>query len=171
MLTPVFVRQVPRTFTASEDGLCFIASARTAATLIGLPDYISGVCVQKFLAKYPEVVSVGVTWQLFTKMLQMCQSVAHKRKVMGMHFGGPHKKVNRIKEKLSGKIHLNLEPGVYLCGVSMAVAGHMFVLQVWEDGRIFLHDPNHSTPQPYEGADMSWVNRWSFVIRCWTFFP
>lgn len=114
----------------------------------------------------PEALTTGLTWQQLTKLLQLCNSVAKKRKGLGITFNGPRKKMNQVRETICGKYPWKLAPGVYLCGVAMAVAGHMFVLEVQNTGSIVVHDSNNSSPQPYEEADMDFVTRWIFVLRC-----
>lgn len=157
---------MPRTFTADDNGLCFVASLRTAASLIGLQDYLPDVCLKKFLSKHPEASSVGLTWQLLTKLMQLCDSFERKRKGKGFNFGGPRKKVNRVMGTISGKYPWVLEPGVYLCGVAMASAGHMFVMHADINGSITVHDSACDQPQPYAEADMRFVTRWTFVLPC-----
>ena len=53
----------------------------------------------------------------------------------GVSFGDGRKKANRIRQTLVGKPHvsdLHLYPGIFLCGVSAAREGHMFVIVVTE---------------------------------------
>jgi hypothetical protein len=117
----------------------------------------------------PRVKSVGLTWQDLTKLMQLCTSGQKKQGGLGMTFGGKRSKKNLVRRTISGPFNigeLEMQPGVYLCGVATATAGHMFVLRVKSDRGITVFDSLKSKPEPFNIRNFPWVTRWLFVRQC-----
>ncbi|GLE06773.1 hypothetical protein PINS_up016318 [Pythium insidiosum] len=163
------VKKIPRTFTADDNERCYVASLRRASELLGVPDYLPDVVVDRFLSLRPEVDERGITWKDLTKLMQLSNSLLKKKSGVGVRFPAKRSKANLIRRTVSGRIDLEdlvMSPGVYLCGVATGNAGHMFVLQKFDTGIVRVHDSIDHRSQLYEDADFGWVIRWVFMIQC-----
>lgn len=156
-------------FTADESERCYIASLQCAAELLGIQNYLPDICLEIFFTQRGRVITDGVTWQDLTKLMQLCNARQKKAGRLGIKFGGKKKKVNLIRGTYSGAIDLallNMTPGVYLCGVSTAIAGHMFVINMASDGSVRVHDSIEGGSQAFKSFDFRWVHRWLFIRPC-----
>jgi hypothetical protein len=161
--------QISREYTNDSEALCYVASLRRVGELLGLDNYLPEVVLQRFFRKHPACERSGVTWQNLTKLMQQCNSFQKKLKKIGIEFRGRRSGTNLVRTKISGHLDLaqiRTEPGVYLCGVSTASTGHMFVIHVLTDSTVTVYDSAENTSRQFDDGDFSWVVRWKFIHQC-----
>ena len=68
--------------------MCYVASLRCGAELLGITNYFPDVCLESFLRKYTEVKLNGVTRHHLTYLMQMCNRFQKKAKKKRLTFNG-----------------------------------------------------------------------------------
>lgn len=99
----------------------------------------------------------------------MCNSVKRKVGSTGFRFIGKRNKANLIDKKtgrLDDRILDQLVPGgVYICCVSMAAAGHMFVMHR-KRKHVWVYDSAEKEPRVFKKSEFGWVVRWLSIHQC-----
>jgi hypothetical protein len=134
---------IPLTFTADEENLCYVATIRCGARLLSIKDFLIEKVPDRLFAKHPHTKRKGVNWSEFTYLLQTCNGAKKKDTNQMIKFAGKKSETNLVKRRNAAVLDRreldSIAPGVYICCVGTATAGHMLVLHHTE-GKLWVHD-------------------------------
>lgn len=90
-------KKPPRTFTASKNNLCYVASVRTAASLLGVSEILLDRLLEMLWAKHPLTKEGGISWQDLTKLVAFCnESKKRTKNDKGITFGVAERRSIRL---------------------------------------------------------------------------